>query len=203
MPFFSYLNEDSSIRDIILRDMKFFSPLNRSVNIMLRGPSPFTIGERELIASYVSGLNECRFCYGTHAAVAESFGVETQLLESLLNNFEVAAVKEELKPVLRFARKLTLDSSKMVQADAQEVFDVGWSEEALYQVICIVALFNCFNRLLDGHGIKGHDAMFKPGAAYLVKFGYELPWFLRPFTKLIRKLILARDNRVLSQTKID
>ena len=46
-------------------------PLNALAEVLLRAPHPtLTPGERELIAAYVSGLNECRFCCASHSAFA-------------------------------------------------------------------------------------------------------------------------------------
>ena len=45
-------------------------PLRELAEVLLRGPHPLTPGERELIAAYVSGLNECRFCCASHSAFA-------------------------------------------------------------------------------------------------------------------------------------
>src|SRR5437867_403462 len=45
-------------------------PLNELANVVLRGPSTLSRGERELIAAYVSGLNGCRFCCSSHSAFA-------------------------------------------------------------------------------------------------------------------------------------
>lgn len=43
-------------------------PLNDLVDILLRGPHPLSPGERELIAAYVSSLNDCRYCHTIHGA---------------------------------------------------------------------------------------------------------------------------------------
>jgi len=45
-------------------------PLNELAEILLRGPSTLTPGERELIATYVSSENDCFFCQSIHGAVA-------------------------------------------------------------------------------------------------------------------------------------
>lgn len=95
---------------------------------LLRGPSPFTIAERELIAAYVSGLNACGYCHGIHTATAEQFGVEEGVLGNLLDNVETAPVAEPMKPVLRYVEKLTRAPSRMTPEDAQAVFDAGWND---------------------------------------------------------------------------
>ena len=47
-------------------------PLSELAEVLLRGPSPLTPGERETIAAYVSLLNDCRFCHGSHSAAARA-----------------------------------------------------------------------------------------------------------------------------------
>lgn len=37
-------------------------PLLEYHEVLLRGESPFSAAERELIAAYVSGLNNCNYC---------------------------------------------------------------------------------------------------------------------------------------------
>src|SRR4029453_2779729 len=49
-----------------------FSQLNEAV---MRGDAPFSAGERELLAAYVSALNGCDYCQCEHAALATAFGV--------------------------------------------------------------------------------------------------------------------------------
>ena len=63
----------------------------------LRGESELTVGEREMIAAYVSALNSCGFCHGTHAAVAELHGIEATLLEKLIENLTKTEVEEAPK----------------------------------------------------------------------------------------------------------
>ena len=101
---------------------------------LLRGDSQFSVKERELMAAYVSGLNACQYCYGAHSAVAELYGVPTQLLTDLVANAETADVDDKLKPVLAFLRKLTLTPTRMTQADADAVFAAGWSEQAFWEM---------------------------------------------------------------------
>ena len=58
--------------------------------VLLRGPSPFTEGERELITAYVSGLNQCRYCTGVYVATAELLGTPKKAVESLIDDIETA-----------------------------------------------------------------------------------------------------------------
>ncbi len=75
---------------------------------LLRGSSPFSEAERELIAAYVSGLNECRYCRSVHTATVERLGAAKGLVDQLIDDIDTAPVEQRMKPVLRYARKLTM-----------------------------------------------------------------------------------------------
>src|SRR5271165_2448549 len=94
----------------------------------MRGPSPFTQGQRELIAAYVSGLNACTYCHTTHIAVAAACGVEPDLVTALVADIESAPTEARMKPILRYARKLTQSPARMTAADAAAVYDAGWND---------------------------------------------------------------------------
>ena len=55
-----------------------------------------------------------------------------------------------MKPILRYARKLTQSPARMTAADAAAVYDAGWNDDALYSTVLVTALFNFYNRLADG-----------------------------------------------------
>lgn len=187
MPFFKYLDEYSDITDVTFNDRKRFAPLDKFSEIVLRGKSPLSIPEREIIAAFVSGLNECNYCHGTHTEVAKNFGIKESIIEDLLYDIDSADIPKNLNPIMHYVKNLTLTPSRLVKADAQKVFDAGWNEQALYDVICICSLFNFFNRILDGHGIKGNENLYKVGADHLQKNGYGVPWFIRFIKGFIRK----------------
>src|SRR6266481_7821875 len=85
---------------------------------LMRGPSPLTPGERELIAAFVSGVNSCRYCHGAHSLVARAFGVDQTVLVTSLDNLDLASIDARLKPILRYVSKLTEIPSRMTDADA-------------------------------------------------------------------------------------
>ncbi len=140
---------------------------------LLRGDSQFSVKERELMAAYVSGLNACQYCYGAHSAVAELYGVPTQLLTDLVANAETADVDDKLKPVLAFLRKLTLTPTRMTQADADAVFAAGWSEQALYDAVQVCCLYNFMNRFVEGLGLTVVPDQFGMEGKMIVDGGYE------------------------------
>ncbi|HEV2816257.1 MAG TPA: carboxymuconolactone decarboxylase family protein [Allosphingosinicella sp.] len=169
---FPSLPDDASVRHAFRLNPAAGKLLSEYHQLILRGPSPLSVADRELIAAYVSGLNRCNFCHGTHLAAAELFGVSGDLVRTLVADCQLAAAPEELRPLLAYARKLTLDHNRIVAEDAQKVFDAGWSERALHDLILVAATFNFMNRFVHGHGIEGNDALHAERGRYLFESGY-------------------------------
>lgn len=160
MPFFNSFPEESEVGDVYRFDPRIWDHFRQFSRELMRGQSPLTYGERELIAGFVSGLNACEFCHGAHTAAAIAFGFPDDLMPSLLDDIESAPVDNKLKPILRFVKKLTVTPAKMVQADADAVFDAGWDERALHDAIGVAARYSMVNRLIQGHGIAANPDTF-------------------------------------------
>jgi uncharacterized peroxidase-related enzyme len=177
--FLSSLPEHAGVMDVMKAFPQSSAPLIDYHAVVLRGPSALSVGERELIAAYVSGLNACHYCHGVHGAVAEKFGIEEGVLAALLADVGSAPVRAELKPLFAYVRKLTQTPSRMVAADAEAVFAAGWDEKALYDVVSVCALFNFMNRFVEGLGIKAADGYFEVAARRLSSDGdftdYRIP----------------------------
>jgi uncharacterized peroxidase-related enzyme len=166
------LPENATLTDLRRTYADLLEKLRPYGHRLMRGPSPLTPGERELIAAFVSGVNSCRYCHGAHSLVARAFGVDEPVLAESLDGIEVAPVDARLKPILRYVRKLTETPSRMTTADAAAVYDAGWSDEALLYAIAVCAYFNNMNRLVEGAGIVGTSEEYAKAAQRLVKHGY-------------------------------
>ena len=150
MAFFKYKN----IIEVFQHNPKRYFPLTQLIQNIMRGESAFSAGERELIAAYVSGLNGCDFCYGSHQAIAADLNVDPKLLEAILTDIKTAPVDERLRPVLAFVHKVTLNPSKTTQSDVDAILEAGWDEQAIEDALGVCALFNFMNRLVDGYGLE-------------------------------------------------
>lgn len=139
---------------------------------IMRGPSPLSVGDRELIAAFVSGVNACHYCHGVHEATARRFGLAAGTLERLLADVSTAPVHERIKPVLLYVRKLTTDPSRVTSDDADSVFAAGWDDRALHDAVAVCALFNFMNRLVAGLGIDADSTYFDLAAGRLHATGY-------------------------------
>jgi uncharacterized peroxidase-related enzyme len=153
MPRLRSLPAQPVMRDLYRAYPATCKPLGEFTEAAMRGLSPFTQAERELIAAYVSGLNACEYCHTTHVAVAAACGVAPDLVKALLAGIETAPIEAKMKPILSYARKLTLSPARMTATDAAKVYDAGWNDDALYSTVLVTALFNFYNRLVDGVGL--------------------------------------------------
>ena len=154
MPLFPSLPDTPHLADVYRKFPQQVKPLLDYHDELLRGDSPLSIAERELIAAYVSGLNACSFCFGAHKIYAQVFGVDEAVFDALLDNIDAAPVEEKLKPLLRYVAKLKNLPPRLTDADAQAVYDAGWSERALFDAIQVAALFNYMNRIIEGVGVS-------------------------------------------------
>lgn len=152
---FPSLPDPPAMADVFKKFPHTIRPLVEYHDRLLRDPSPLTVGQRELIAAYVSGVNACDFCHGAHTMAARAFGVDETVFEGLVTNLDTAAVDEKMKPLLRYVGKLTRTPARMTQADAKAVYDAGWDEQALFDAVSVCALFNFMNRIVEGTGITG------------------------------------------------
>jgi uncharacterized peroxidase-related enzyme len=174
MPKLRSLPEQPVMRDLYRTYPASCRPLGELTEAAMRGPSPFTQGQRELIAAYVSGLNACTYCHGTHVAVAAACGVAPDLFKALLADIETTPVDTRMKPILRYARKLTLSPARMTEADAAAVYDAGWGDDALYSTVLVTALFNLYNRMVDGVGLALPEGYEAEAAKRLSTKGYDV-----------------------------
>ena len=152
MPFFESMPADAGPANVFRTYPEIFGPWIKMSQTLMNGPSPFTPGERELIASYVVGLAKCKYAYAAHSAATYAWGIQEGLLEALLEDPDSAPVEEKFRPLLAFIRKLTLTPSEMEQADADAVFAAGWDERALHDAIMVTARMSFMNRLVEGYG---------------------------------------------------
>lgn len=164
MTYLPSLPRDAALLDVFRRFPDTAAPLLDYHQALLRGSSPLSVAERELIAAYVSGLNACQYCHGVHSATAQAFGVSDGVLSALLADVDTAPVVEHMKPMLQYAGKLTLSPNRVTPSDAEAVFAAGWDEQALHDAVSVCALFNFMNRLVEGLGLTADDGYFSTAA---------------------------------------
>lgn len=178
---FPSLGANATVPDILKMSPDAGAALLEMHEAIMRSLSPLSPGQRELIAAYVSGLNGCQYCHGVHAETAKAYeDIPREAVDRMLADLETAGFEERMKPILRLARKLTQAPADLTDADTRAVLDAGWDEKALHDAIMVVCCFNFMNRLLEGHGVHGNEALFKQRGPMLKQYGYL------PLIKLLR-----------------
>ena len=153
------------------------APINALVNILLRGDSSLTPGERELIATHVSWRNDCFFCQTIHGAVAAAqLGHDEELVQKVKTDWRNADVPEKLKALLNIAGKVQLGGKHVTDDDIAAAREQGATDLEIHDTVLIAAVFCMANRYVDGLGTWAplDPAIYRHNAANIVAHGYEL-----------------------------
>lgn len=173
MSFLKSLPPDAGLLQVFQAFPKAARPLLEYHEVLLRGESPFSAAERELIAAYVSGLNNCNYCRAVHSQTAVALGIDADAISEILSGSGLEHVDQRMRPVLAFVRKLTRSPSKITAADVDPIFVAGWDDRALHDATAICALFNLMNRLVNGLGVEAPESYTKLAAHRLALGGYK------------------------------
>ena len=150
-------------------------PLNELVEVLLFGPHTLTQGERELIATYVSYLNDCHFCQSIHGAIAAAhLGDDEDLVRQVKADFQHANVSEKLKALLMIAGKVQRGGKNVTAADVEHARSLGATDIEIHDTVLIAAAFCMYNRYVDGLGTtQPHDeAMYRERGKIVARKGY-------------------------------
>src|SRR5262245_18558194 len=140
----------------------------------MRGPSAWSVGDRELMAAYVSQANESAFCVGAHTATAGQAYQDAPKVAAVLADLESAPIEEGLRATLRRLGKLTREG-KADAGDMRQVLSAGVSRQQVQDALAVGAAFNTTGRLADAFGFEVLSPEgFEAGAKYLLKRGYRL-----------------------------
>lgn len=142
------------------------------ISNVLEGPSELSKGERELIALYVSSLNDCAFCIKSHGAIAVALGESEDFVEYILDN-EISSLPGKYQPLFAYAGILTENAHGSHPDHVQAILDQGWSEDTALDVLSISSVFAMMNRLMSGSGTPAlPDKMNEAHANGVAKNGY-------------------------------
>jgi uncharacterized peroxidase-related enzyme len=148
-------------------------PMQGVTHDAMRGPSAWSVGDRELMAAFVAQTNQCEFCTKTHAAVAQRAYGGGETVSALLSDLDSAAIEEPLRATLLMLVKLTREHA--VDADdMRAVLAAGASRRQIEDALAVCFSFNVISRLADAFGffVPGPEA-FEAGAKYLLARGYR------------------------------
>ena len=126
-------------------------PLCELAETLLRGPSPLSSAERELIAAYVSHRNGCMFCMNSHAAAARCwYGDQKLVVDELLHDHSSDSLSPKMKALLLIAGKVQTSGKSVTPEDVEAARKAGAGDTDIHDTVLIAAGFSLFNRYVDG-----------------------------------------------------
>jgi uncharacterized peroxidase-related enzyme len=149
-------------------------PLNQLADVLLRGPHSLSPGERELIATFVSAQNDCRYCQTIHGAIAAHHLEDEQVVAQVKDDFRQAPVSDKLKALLIIAGKTARGGKHVEAEDIARARQEGATDLEIHDTVLIAAAFCMFNRYVDGLATWAPDdpAFYRQRAALVAEHGY-------------------------------
>ena len=179
MPHISLNSAEPGIRGLLRYRPETGRPLSELAEVLLRGPGTLTRGERELIAAYVSGLNDCRYCSASHSACAAAQLPEGMaLVDQVRADASDAPVSGKLKALLAIAAAVQRGGLQVTDEHiAARPRGRGATDLEIHDTVLIAAAFCMMNRYVDGLATIAPDdpALYAAGAQHLIKEGYLPP----------------------------
>jgi uncharacterized peroxidase-related enzyme len=151
-------------------------PIRQLTQILLRGESTLTEGERELIATVTSQGNKCEFCTAAHTAAADVLLGERETAEKVKNDPENAPVSQKMKALLEIARRTQADARTVSAELADKAKQAGATDLEIHDTVLIAALFCLYNKYVDGlASVTPTEPAFYDRLANILKTSGYLP----------------------------
>ncbi|NUP25573.1 MAG: carboxymuconolactone decarboxylase family protein [Nocardia sp.] len=139
----------------------------------MRGPSAWSVADRELMAAFVSQTNGSAFCIGAHTATASRAYRDEAKVRAVLTDLGSAPLDTGLRATLRMLGTLTRDGT-VDAADMRDVLSAGVTSGQIEDALAVCVAFDTTDRLADAFGFEVLSAEgFAAGARYLLRRGYR------------------------------
>lgn len=149
------LNNDlPGIRGLMAYRPETATPLNALAEILLRNDdNALSRGERELIGTYVSYLNDCFFCQNVHGALAGHYlNCDINQIDSIKNDFNTADLSSKMKSLLAIAASVQKGGKMVTEEQIAAARLENATDKEIHDTVLIAAAFCMFNRYVDGLG---------------------------------------------------
>ncbi|GAA0404014.1 carboxymuconolactone decarboxylase [Acrocarpospora corrugata] len=175
MPHITLTSGEPGIRGLFRFRPETARPLNELVESLLRADNTLSRGERELIAAYVSALNECRYCFSSHAAYAAAqLEGGMALVEQVRADVGAAPISVKMKALLAIAASVQQGGLNVTEKLVAAARETGATDVEIHDTVLIAAAFCMFNRYVDGLATIAPDDpdSYAVRAERIVSIGY-------------------------------
>ena len=139
------------IRGLLAFRPEMTDPLRGFMEILMRGENSLSRGERELIATYVSHLNDCLFCQSSHGATAEYYlQCDVGFIDQVKRDAESADLSDKMKVLLSIAARVQQGGRNVSHQLIAKAKAIGVTDYEIHDTVLIAAAFCMFNRYVDG-----------------------------------------------------
>jgi uncharacterized peroxidase-related enzyme len=137
-------------------------PLNDLAEVLLRSDNSLSRGERELIATYVSYLNDCFFCQNAHGGLAQHYlQCDITFIDGVKQDVDGSPISDKLKALLAIAASVQKGGKYVTSEQVANAKALGATDLEIHDTVLIAAAFCMFNRYVDGLGTWApQDRMF-------------------------------------------
>lgn len=151
MPHINVDPELPGIRALLAFSPETATPLGELTEILLRSNGGLSPADRELIATYVSYLNDCFYCHNSHGEIACIYlNGDRDLVEQVRQDFNKASISDKLKALLNIAGKVQKGGKYVTEEDVERARVEGATDKDIHDTVLIAAAFCLFNRYVDG-----------------------------------------------------
>ncbi|MBL7698096.1 MAG: peroxidase-related enzyme [Chitinophagaceae bacterium] len=127
------------------------TPIGELANLMLRSNEGLSMADRELIASYVSYLNDCFYCHQSHGEIAVCYLDDNrELVDQVKKDYLNAKVTPKLKALLSIAGSVQKGGKHVTDAQVNQAKALGATDKDIHDTVLIAAMFCMMNRYVDG-----------------------------------------------------
>ena len=131
--------------------------------LLLKEDSGLSKAEREMIIVATSGANGCLYCVVAHGAILRVYARQPQIADQVATNYLKADISERQRAMLAFALKVSQDSAHLVEADFAALRSHGFSDEDIWDIGAITALFGLSNRMANLLSLRPNDEFYLLG----------------------------------------
>jgi len=177
MPFIPLEEHLPGITGLLEYSQETGNILRGLTQLVLRGPSTLTEGERELIATLVSHRNKCDYCAASHTAAADAFLNEHNTSEKVKTDIQSAPVSKKLKALLTIASQVQESGKNVKKETIDKAKQEGATDIEIHDTVFIAALFCLYNRYVDGLSTiaPADPEYYRQMAERLKSSGYSRP----------------------------
>lgn len=120
---------------------------------LMQGDSELSAAQREMISVVVSAENHCLYCLVAHGADLRLALADPVLGDRITFDYQRAGLDERTVAMLDYAVKITRDPVSCSEADIERLRGLGYSDETIFDIAEIAAMYNFTNRLASATGM--------------------------------------------------